>query len=164
MPSPAILGILSNVQKKRGLTLSEVVMALGVMTALSLVIVAVFTKLLISSTKNTDLTTANLLARSILDQTVRKGPGQNPNEPDFHKFTTPGEKVSLSTNNKNSKTKFVYEVRSQRITNEADSTLGNLYNVEVIVSWWSDEADESNSRADYGKLSTQISRTVYVKE
>jgi hypothetical protein len=146
----------------RGLTLAEVVMALGVMTALSLVVVAVFTRLLISSTKNTDLTTANLLASSLLDETVRRGPTGSIGDP--QRFKVPGESVELVTNHEKSKTKFVYAVRSQRITTDGDSTLGNLYNVEVTVSWWADSADVSGSRGDYGKLNTTLSRTVYIKE
>ncbi len=142
----------------RGLTLSEIVVALGLMAGLLLVIIALFTKLLVNSTKNTDLTAANLLARSILDQSVRRGPSNS------GQFTTPDDSLELSTNNRDSKTKFSYEIQSQRITNTHDSSLGRLYQVTATVSWWADEVSQEHSRQGYGRLSTSISRTVYVKE
>lgn len=145
----------------RGLTLAEIVVALGVLTALSLVVVAIFTRLLVSSTKNSDQTTANLLARSILDRAVRQGP------PDWGTggdFSTAGGTATLSTNDTTSKTGFVYQVTPVRLTTPDSFGFGELYEVTVIVSWWTDSADKNASREGYGRTSVEVTRTVYIRE
>jgi hypothetical protein len=142
-----------------GLTLSEIIVALGLTAILSLIVLGVFTKLLLSSTKSTDLTTASLLARGVLEKVVREGPVGTAGTVRFPELE--GE-TELFTQDRGSKTKFFYQVSSARLTTEADSGIGTLHNVRVTVSWWEDDGAES-SRADYGKLSTQVERTVYVR-
>ena len=56
--------------KNLGLTLAEVVLALGIIAIVALSILGVFTKLMVSATKNTDLTTADALALTIMENAV----------------------------------------------------------------------------------------------
>lgn len=142
-------------RKTRGLTLSEIIVALGVMTALSLVVIAIFTKLLASSTKSTDLTTANLLARSLLDRAVRQGP---PDWGNAGNFSRDGGTIALETGEA-AATKFTYQISPVKVTNAPDPNLGQLYNVTVEVRWWDPE-----QKRGMGKLSTTLSRTVYIRE
>lgn len=129
------------------------------MAMVSLVIIAIFTKLLISSTKNTDLITANLLARGIMDKAVRQGP---PKWGKDDTYSISGGSASLATNGDQSDTKFVYEIETRKVTSNPDS-VGQLFWVKVTVSWWADKVGNKNSRQDYGRLSTEIVRTVYLR-
>lgn len=129
------------------------------MSVVSLAIIAVFTKLLISSTKNTDLVTANLLARGIMDKAVRQGPPKWGAE---GTYSISGGSASLATNGENHDTKFVYEIETKKITKDPDSP-GNLFWIKVTVSWWSDKVGSKTSRQEYGKLSTRIVRSVYLR-
>ncbi|HIB67773.1 MAG TPA: type II secretion system protein [Phycisphaerales bacterium] len=144
--------------KNKGLTLSEIVMALGLLTVISLAVIGVFTKLLSASTKNTDRTAAHLLAQSALDKAARQGP------PDWGfglSGSTGTASISdkLSTNNDQTETEFTTTITVGKVT-DADPKiyLGNLYDVTVSVSWW------GKKRQGLGRLSTETSRTVYIRQ
>ena len=133
---------------------------------LSLVVIGVFTKLLLASTKGSDLTTANLLARSILDRAVRYGPPRSAGVDGWGvggDYTTSGGRASMYTHDTKVKTKFVYQVIPTRLTPDKN-VVGTLYDVRVIVTWWEDEASAQAARQEFGRLSTEVSRTVYVRQ
>lgn len=133
-------------------------MALGLLTVISLAIIGVFTKLLSASTKNTDRTAAHLLAQSTLEKASRQGP------PDwgFGVGGSTGEASitdKLSTNNDRTQTEFTTTIKVDKVTNADPKVyLGNLYDVTVTVSWW------GKKRRGLGRLSTETSRTVYIRQ
>lgn len=130
------------------------------MAAVSLVVIGLFTRLLASSAKNTDLTTANLLARSILDRAARIGP---PKWGIGSEHSVSGGTASLQTNGDESKTDFSYEIDVRKATSEV-GTLGQLYHLTVTVSWWGEDVSSTRMRQGIGKVSTQLTRTVYIRE
>lgn len=129
--------------------MAEILVSLAVLATLSLVVVALFTKLLASSVKNQDQISANILAQGLLEQAVRKGPNGK------GKYSLPDQSTVLSSNDQSSRTEFSYDVTSRQISSA--SAMGTLYEVTVSVKWWDD------LRQGYGNLSTKASRTVYVK-
>ncbi len=141
------------------MTLAEAVLAFGLMAVLAVVVIGVFTKLMVSTTKSTDLTAAQLLARSVLDRAVRAGP------PDWGvDFTSVGT-VGLYTHDKTVMTDFVYQVVPLRLTPAGSSdSMGELYEIGVTVSWWTETPDANAGHAGVGKVSTQISRTVFIRK
>ena len=143
-----------------GLTLAEIVLTLGLMAVLLLVVVGVFTKLMMSSVKSTDLTTASTLAQTILEHAVRQGPPEWGIGGDF---STTGGRAEFYTHDTNISTKFVYQVKVDRATTPPESSMGTLYNIKVIVNWWGEEADRTSARPDLGRLSTELTRMVYVE-
>ena len=38
-----------------------------------------------------------------------------------------------------------------------------MFKLTVIVTWWEDEANEAASRAEYGRVGTELTRLVYVR-
>lgn len=134
------------------------------MASVSLVIIGLFTRLLASSTKNADLTTANLLARGVLDKAARIG---KPTWGTQSTFTGPkntgtvSESVEVAGND--GTTEYIYELRVEKVT-DSDKAIGQLYHLTVTVSWWGEKASAKSGRQDYGNLNTVLTRTVYVRE
>lgn len=144
-----------------GFTLAEIILALGILATVSLVIIGLFTRLLASSTKNTDLTAANLLARGVLDKAIRSG---KPNWGTSKKLADAGGSVTdmIKLDGNDSTTEFEYQLEVTRETSNP-AAIGQLYRLDVTVSWWSEKGSSKTGRHGYGKLSTQLSRTVYVR-
>lgn len=141
------------------MTLAEVVLAFGLMSILAVVVIGVFTKLMVSTTKSSDLTAAQLLARSVLDRAVRAGP------PDWGVDFTGVGTVELYTHDKTTLTDYVYSVVPVRVTPAGGTdTMGELFELRVTVSWWTDTPDADAGRQGVGKLSTELSRTVFIRQ
>ena len=134
-----------------GLTVGEILVSLALLGAVSLVVIGLFTRLLATSAKSQDQMAANILARGLLEQTVRRGPDGSEN------FTLPEETTILATNDESTKVEYRYEVSSRVVATDPDSDMGTLYEVTVSVSWW----DESSK--GHGRLQTSASRMVYVR-
>lgn len=143
---------------ERGMTIAESVVAFGLMAVLAVVVIGVFSKLLVSSAKSTDLTAGQLLAKSVLDRAARQGPDQWGVGGSTTNF---GGGAQLYAHDKTTGTRFVYEVLPVRLNTDI---MGNLYEVTVTVTWWRDQVDPEAGRQQVGRLSTQLSRTVYVKK
>lgn len=134
-------------------------MALGIIAIVALSILGVFTKLMVSATKNTDLTTADALALTIMENAVTQGP---PNWGVGGDFSITGGTASMYSGSSESTTKFVYQLKREEVTAHT-SSMGKMFKLTVIVTWWEDEANEAASRAEYGRVGTELTRLVYVR-
>ena len=141
-----------------GLTLAEIMLTLGLMSVISLVIIGLFSRLLLTSKKSSQATTANLLAQSIMDRAVREGP---PNWGKGTDYTVNGGKASLYTTEEKKKTEYVFEIHHDPVLD--DAKMGELWKLQVVVSWWTDTPDSQAGRANMGRMSRELTRTVYVR-
>jgi prepilin-type N-terminal cleavage/methylation domain-containing protein len=143
--------------RKRGLTLSEIIVALGVMAVVSLTVIGLFSKLLISTQKSSQVVTADLLCKAILEEAVREGP---PNWGVGGDFSVNGGKATLYTSEEK-KTGYNYQVQPNRV--HTDDKMGELWEVTVNVSWWGDRVDTTRTRQGMGRLSRELTRIVYIR-
>lgn len=144
-----------------GLTLAEVVLALGLLATISLSLVALFSKLIASSTKTGDLSAGRILAEKVLDRAVRNGPSSN-----WGLGGSLGGTRDITTRDEASHTTFIYSVTPSLLKEQVWAPgawrTTRLYHVEVEVYWWVD--DPTQSRVDLGRLSTNLSQVVEVIE
>ena len=143
--------MMERLREPRAFTLSEIVIALGVFSMVSLAIIGVFTKLLTSSHKSSEQSAAELLAITVLERASRSGPS------DWG--LAPGE-VSrrLETSDRSSGTEFHYQLTPSLLKTGPH---GSLYQLDISVSWSNSGTEEVV--LDDGKQWINKSKTVYVE-
>lgn len=140
----------------RALTLAEVIVAIGILALLLISIIALFTQLMASTTKNNLVNLGTLYADRILEQSVKNA---NPGDPAFSPLRT-GEESVISHGDE-SVTTFAYRLEANKLSGPDP---GEQWMLKVEVQWWhNDPNDPAKSRAGFGKLSTKQQRLVYVK-
>ena len=150
-------------KQSQGVTLAEVVLAVGLLTIISITVAGVFIHLLHASAKTSDVTAGRALARRLLDRAVRAGPPdwgfpQLPTVVGDPSYKEGGTQI-LMTQATESQSEFFYRVEWDDLK-PADTGIGGvsreLYHVQVVVSWWGDAPDRS--QVEMGRLSTKISQ------
>lgn len=135
--------------KRHGLTVLELVLALGILGALLLSLLAFIVGILRATSKQDDLMVGTVVAQRQLDRAVLEGTYAN---------TVSNNIQEAYTHDSASQTTFVYSVSSTAIPLPVPSTR-SAYFVEVEVSWWGGTSGGPN-RAGMGKLTTKLSRLV----
>lgn len=145
------------IARDRGLTVAEVVVAIGVLATMLVAVLLLFTQLMASTTKNNLVNLGSLYADRILEQTVKN---RSLSAPAFQPLVS-GEESVVSHGDESSTT-FAYRVEATQLT--PTTTPGEQWLLEVEVQWWHDTpSTPSKGRAGYGRLSTKQRRIVYVK-
>lgn len=143
----------------KGFTLSEVLIAMGVLMVAVLSVAAISFSALASSQKNSDSQTGTLLARQVLETSIEDA-RKNLTAPFWgqNSAATAYQTDTIQVGN----TPFHCQVFVTDVNVAADPDLGTtpafpLKRVDVVVDWW----DQPNqSRAGFGKLSTRTYRVV----
>lgn len=142
---------------RRGFTLAEVVVSLGLLALMLVSTLILFSKLLASTTKNGYLEAAGVYADQILEHAVSHPASSSP----LYAALTVGEQ-DLMVEGETSPTKFVYRLEARQVATA--NPHGERWLLQVEVRWWTAETQEAAaSRTDYGLLRTRQSRLVYVK-
>lgn len=142
----------------RGLTVAEVVVALGLLALLMIVVLGIFTQLLASSTKNTLLQAGTLHADKVLNEAVRNA---RSSPPAFDPTAT-GQQ-GIYTHDETNLTIFYHTLVATPVTTFNPSAPGETWQLEVEVNWWAaDASDPTRARPGYGKLYTRQQRMVYI--
>lgn len=145
------------IARSRGLTVAEVVVAIGVLAIMLVTTLLLFTQLMASTTKNNLVNLGSLYADRILEQMVAS---PNPAPPAFSALTT-GEESVVSHGDGRSTT-FAYRVEATSLTPVQEP--GEQWLLEVEVHWWHADPNTPNQdRRGYGRLSTKQRRMVYIK-
>ncbi|MBT9587081.1 type II secretion system protein [bacterium] len=142
---------------KRGFTISELVVAIGLLAIIAVVVIGLFLRITVSSTKSVDQSAALELAHRVLDEYADADPST---------WNAVQADEDLQTHDPALKTTFYYRLRNRRINGSGD-VMGDLYRLDVDVSWWPADptlAVSTARRRDYGKLSLHLSRTVFVEQ
>ncbi len=143
-----------------GFTLTEVVLAIGLLAVIALSLIAAFTKVFGAVSKNTDLEAARLLARRVLDRALKVG------YPDWGVGPSHQGSVDLVTQDSGRATHFIYTVTPSLLKSDSFDFGGSpvkreLYYLEVEVSWW--ENGPSKERQGMGRMSTRLGQTIFVE-
>ena len=139
-----------------GLTVAEVVVAIGILGILLVSIISLFIQLMASNTKNNLVNLGTLYADRILEQTVRN---PDPGDPAFPVYRSGQE--SIVSHGDETTTTFAYRLESTKLSGPDP---GEQWLVKLEVQWWhADPNDASRIQAGFGKLSTKQQRLVYVK-
>ncbi len=137
-----------------GVTLAEMVVAFGLLTFVSLVVFGLLTVLLQSSAKSREQAAAELLAESLLERAAREGP------PGWGVDGAAGVRREVSSEVDG--TLFSYQIDPTRLERPSTRPIGELWEIQVTVAWWSDDGtDLESSRAGYGQTFLRAARQAY---
>ena len=135
--------------KKRGLSLVELILAMGILSIAIVLIVGLFLSLLRSSTKTADLTTGMFFGREKLREVI---------EHDQYWPVPADQATGLYTTDAATQTEFFSRVSSTPLSGSAPDYKGGYY-ISVDVWWWS--AAPGQQRTGQGVLSTRVSQFYY---
>lgn len=136
-------------RRARGLTLAELALAMALLALLILSMVGLFTTLLASSTKSSNLTAGTLVAQRVLQRAVDGGPP----------FEGDGEH-RLAMHEGQAATRFVYSITSEQLYAPPGPLGAEASLLTVQVYWW--VGDPGEARRGSGRLSTELQRVVHV--
>lgn len=143
----------------RGLTLAEIVLAMGILTFVALAVIGVFLGLLKTSAKNREQAMAELLTESLLERTTSSGPPG---------WGVEGQTaVRLEALLQEDGARFFYQVDPVRLQPDVPLAQpdGESWKVTVTVGWWPpDSGSLENSRQGFGELYVRGVRTVYLRD
>lgn len=143
-------------RKKPGFSLTEMVFSISVLALALIFIIAVFTKMLASTSKGQDMTVATYLAQSELDKMLND-PALLRSRAGIFTYT-----ADTSFTDSLNKTTYFFQINTTPLISSA--TDAQLYNVEANVYWWGGtEASPSAMREGVGKTSLQLSRLYYLR-
>lgn len=146
----------------RGLTLAELMVALGLLALAALAIIGVFTVLIQASAKNREQAQAELLAQNLLERACAEG------EPAWGVRGRKGERQELQLSEDG--TRYFYQVDpvslSEAEQGPEDDRDGRSWAVTVTVGWWLDSAAEEldASREGFGQQFVKAYRIVYFRD
>lgn len=148
---------LKSERRQRGLTLIEIMVAIGLISVITLLVVGTLARLLNTGGKTAHQVAANMLALEVLETAATAGPPK-------WGFTSAtiddqqGER-NLMLPGENSSTKFKYKLVTLPLRKSPDD-LGIVTQLTVTVWWW---GEDPSHRSELGKTSVRHSRTVYVR-
>lgn len=134
-------------------TVSELVVAIGLLAIIAVVVIGLFVRITASSSKSVDQTVALEIANRVLDQYANSSPSE---------WDSASSQQDLQTRDPASKTTFHYHLESRPLTN-GTSKMGDMYRLDVNVYWWTNKESE-DQRRDYGRLRVRLSRCVFVEQ
>lgn len=139
------------------MTLSEIIVALGLFALSALVLLALFSRLLASQSKSSHQTVGHLMAQKIIERCARNGPP--------HWGLTDITQVQTETaavQEAQAPVTFNYRLTASVVAPEpTDAPMGTLYLLELELWWWN--VAPNQSRSGTGKTSVETSRVVYIE-
>ncbi len=140
---------------RRGLTLSEIIVALGLLAVASLVLLGLFSRMLASQSKSSHQTVGILMAQKIIERCSRAGP-PNWGLTDITQVQTESVVVQESK----ASVDFSYQLTASVVAPEPSKVpMGTLYLLELKLWWWSEQAVGGT-----GKSFVETSRVVYIEK
>lgn len=146
-------------ERNRGVTLAEIVVAIGLLAVASITLIGLFSKLLSTGGKSVHHAVATRLADRVLTRALREGP------PNWGTGGTMNGVARLQTHRASVATEFEYRVTVSppHEVRDGRAQQGALYEVEVEVSWWTQATDGNKGRRGQGQLSVTVERLHYVE-
>lgn len=146
-------------QPVRGVTLAEIVVAIGLLAVASITLIGLFSKLLSAGGKSAHHAVATRLADRVLTRALREGP------PDWGTFGALQGVAQLQTHQASATTEFAYRITvtpAKIVT--SPTAQGDLMEVAVEVSWWNQATDGNGGRRGQGQLSVRVDQLHYVEK
>jgi type II secretory pathway pseudopilin PulG len=160
-----------------GLTIAELMVAIGLLAVVLVTIMTLFGQILKSSHKNALMSAGSFFAESVLERELDRsqshllglGPGQN-DEDAFDrdsyteasgKYLADGQGEVAITDERNP-TRYLYRVEAERVDFSPAAGRGQMWRVEVEVRWGQDTmAGTSKARAGSGGQMVKRTRLAY---
>ena len=143
---------------RRGLTLAEVVVAIGILAVAGLSVLAVFVKMVGAQSKSGHQVVARLLAEQVLEESCLAGPPNwgltDPSEEQIREFQLEGAPEPIPF-----RYKLGWKVLRQ---SEGLSQMGALYGLDVTVTWEQEVAGQPSR--EKGRSSHTAHRVVYIEQ
>ena len=146
-------------QVRRGVSLAEVMLAVGLLGIILISVIGLFQNLLTSTTKSTDLTAATVMAQERLNELVAAQP--------IHlatygtDFPTQVIGQGIYAHDSQSQTTFYHKATPELLKDEPG--FGRTYYLEVQVFWnTADPNVVAKNRMGQGQQSVKMGRVVYV--
>lgn len=129
---------------------------MGMLALMLVTVLVLFSQLMASTTKNTNLSAGALYADRILEQALAS---VNPAPPAFDAVLS-GEETVV-THDSDHPTRFAYTLEATQLS--PVTVPGERWYLEVEVQWWHEDPNApGRARAGSGNLFTRQSRMVYV--
>lgn len=142
-------------RKNGGLTLAEIVLAIGVLGIVALTVIGLFVKLLGSQSKSSHGTVGRFIANAVGERAALSGP---PNWGMVDINVPQTETTRL--HNQDALVTYTTTITATPLRSApASNPMGELWFLEIEISWWNDEA----ARVDFGKTHVKTSRVVYIE-
>lgn len=135
----------------------EIIISIGLIAAISLLVIGTLARLLSSGGKTAHQTAATLLAQEVLDSAVAAGPPRWGFASDSM-LDWKGRKALLVPGDQ-SATEFHFKIEVLRLR-QSPQDLGTLSQVTATVWWW---GEEPSGRIEQGQTAVATSRTVYIR-
>jgi Tfp pilus assembly protein PilV len=146
-------------RNRAGMSLAEVMLAVGLLGLILVAVIGLFHSLLSSTSKSGDLTAATVLAQHRLNELV----AQQPQNLTTYGLDFPAEVVTKGLYTHDSKTSTDFYTQAEPELLYIDNKVGKAYYLQVTVFWWTaDNSKTTATRAGHGKQSVTIGRMVYV--
>jgi prepilin-type N-terminal cleavage/methylation domain-containing protein len=139
-------------EPSRGFSLLELMLSVGLLAVVLLFVIASFTSLLRGGRKSADLTAANFIADALIQKMQA--------DSNFLQSALSGTIYGAEQGQRQKDLNNVvydYSVTADQIQ-VSSSPLQNLYQVNVEVWWWGNQAQK---KLGYGKLYTRLTRIFY---
>lgn len=154
------------------MTVAELVLAIGLLGLAIVFVLALFTRLISSSTKSSSQTVGLLLAQRRLDQAMREGPpswGANLSTvPDLPLYEdTQSIANSVYQHDDQNKVDYWQHFRAERVQRKS---MGSLWKLTADVVWWPADGsaatvkDVNTTHSDQGRLSVTLERVYYFQD
>ena len=142
-----------------GVTLAEVILALGLLGIILVAVIGLFQNLLSSTSKSTDVTAATVIAQERLNELVAGQPAYLSTY--GMDFPTGPMAQGIYTHDSQSQTTYYHQATPELLKDEAG--FGRTYYLEVQVFWnTADPTQVAKNRAGQGQQSIKMGRVVYV--
>lgn len=145
--------------RRKGITLAEVILAVGLLGLILVSVIGLFQSLLSSTTKSSDLTTATALAEDRLNELIAQRPiylstyGVD--------FPTQVLQQGVYVHDSADQTTFYTQANPEVLYD--DPAVGKTYYLEVEIFWGTaDPTARAATRAGQGLQSIKMGRVVYV--
>jgi Tfp pilus assembly protein PilE len=140
---------------RRGFWLGEIVVALGLISVVSLTVIGLFSYLAVTTQTRSEKAAADLLANTLMENAVIEGPnGWGVGQTNLF-VEVP---VEIESGDAKAAEQMMYQVIPEVIE---QSALGTLFRVRVRVSWVEPPGPNNVER---GKGFTERTRTVYIDD
>jgi hypothetical protein len=144
---------------RRGITLAEVMLAVGLLGLILLSVIALFHSLLASTSKGNDMTVATVIAQQRLNELVTQQPAYRSVYNQDFPVDVLGQTVYA--HDSQSTSTFYSQARPELLKDEP--SFGRTYYLEVQVYWnTADPAQVAANRHQQGAQSVKAGRIVYV--
>ena len=135
----------------------EVVISIGLVAVITLFVMGVLSRILVTGGKTAHQTAANLLAEELVEAATASGPPEW-SFPSSDRTSWEGQRDLLLPGEK-STTPFRYRLEEITLRDTPDD-LGTFHQLTLTV-WWT--GDEPEYKAELGKTYVEVFRKVYVR-